>query len=459
MTIEELEMFIETPYIQMVKVENTEKCKKDFKNIGSLIGQNLNDVEKLGLEEVNEFRWENKIKSKEEIKRRKQMEKENKMKLLNILFPTPTHTDKPDSEVKDIEVNVMFDEDHVILKVKNDIKPPDLMEQVHSQLDLEKDKSNFCLKILGREEFLSKDEVSIKNYSNIFTDSSCSEIFLVLCYLRNKVEDYASLETLKKPEKRERKNTLAYNSYQKKRKSVTVKSTEIEDNFKIEIGQLKIHKESCNNIENTWLRITIYHGENELVEKVDINASEIFVDAGVVDLECDVMYERSQSKILEFPIPVQCIPRNARFCFGIFKKDKKAKAKSLAWANTTIFDFKRFMKKIFSVFFWQNVNQEPSHDLLNPYKTTEEAYKRRKISTSLEVNILNTFQCSIAFPPEERLEWNISQNYQITRNLRRKTLSLYSDELEKISRRDPLHPISDKEKQLLREVFKKIKIN
>ena len=76
MTIEELEMFIETPYIQMVKVENTEKCKKDFKNIGSLIGQNLNDVEKLGLEEVNEFRWENKIKSKEEIKRRKQMEKD-----------------------------------------------------------------------------------------------------------------------------------------------------------------------------------------------------------------------------------------------------------------------------------------------------------------------------------------------------------------------------------------------
>ena len=53
------------------------------------------------------------------------------------------------------------------------------------------------------------------------------------------------------------------------------------------------------------------------------------------------------------------------------------------------------------MFLWED--EDPSHGVLNPYKTTEENYKT-KDSTSLDVNFINSFQCSVVFPEETPIE-------------------------------------------------------
>ena len=56
----------------------------------------------------------------------------------------------------------------------------------------------------------------------------------------------------------------------------------------------------------------------------------------------------------------------------------------IGWTNRTIFDYKGNMKKPFSMYFWNNRGQQSSHELLNPYKSSEEVNKG-KIAISMEV--------------------------------------------------------------------------
>ena len=78
------------------------------------------------------------------------------------------------------------------------------------------------------------------------------------------------------------------------------------------------------------------------------------------------------------------LPKNARLCFGLYEKDKKGNNNLVGWTNRTIFDFKGNMRKPFSMYFWNNKNQKSSHELLNPYKSSEEV-NEGKNAISLEV--------------------------------------------------------------------------
>ena len=64
--------------------------------------------------------------------------------------------------------------------------------------------------------------------------------------------------------------------------------------------------------------------------------------------------------------------RNSRLCFGLYEKDKKGNNSLVGWTNRTIFDFQGNMRKPFSMYFWNNRNLTSSHELLNPYKLSEE---------------------------------------------------------------------------------------
>ena len=109
-------------------------------------------------------------------------------------------------------------------------------------------------------------------------------------------------------------------------------------------------------------RVSIYHGTVELVNKIDINVEDIFY----------LDFEETLSKLLEFDIMVKNLPRNSRLCFGLYEKDKKGNNSLVGWTNRTIFDFQGNMRKPFSMYFWNNRNQMSSHELLNPYKLSEE---------------------------------------------------------------------------------------
>ena len=95
-------------------------------------------------------------------------------------------------------------------------------------------------------------------------------------------------------------------------------------------------------------------------------------------------FEKTLSKLVEFDIRVKNLPKNARLCFGLYEKDKKGNNRLVGWTNRTIFDFKGNMRKPFSMYFWNSRNHLSSHELLNPYKSSEEI-NEGKNTISMEV--------------------------------------------------------------------------
>ena len=172
-----------------------------------------------------------------------------------------------------------------------------------------------------------------------------------------------------------------------------ISSLEMKDTFIVEIGQLKMREFEAGLRDNLYLRMSIYHGNVELTSKVDTVVRDILLD----QTDQSVTEKQRKSKCVEFDISVCNIPRNARLCFGLYLKDKKGKKRALGWANRMIFNYNGIMRQSYSMFLFQD--DEPSHDLLNPYKTTEENYKT-KDCTALDVHFINTFQCTVVFPTE-----------------------------------------------------------
>ena len=123
------------------------------------------------------------------------------------------------------------------------------------------------------------------------------------------------------------------------------------------------------------------------MKKIDTNVEDIFYKD----------FEETLSKLVEFDITVKKIPKNARLCFGLYEKDKKGNNRLVGWTNRTIFDFKGNMRKEFSMYFWNSRNHLSSHELLNPYKSSEEINKGKN-TISMEVkksSLSSAVQCLI----------------------------------------------------------------
>lgn len=141
------------------------------------------------------------------------------------------------------------------------------------------------------------------------------------------------------------------------------------------------------------------------------------------------------------------------------------------------------MRKPFSMYFWNNKNQKSSHELLNPYKSSEEVNKGKNaisiwvqsiciylyicfnlIFFYFQVTFFNNFSSTVTFPQENHLDFTETDDKN--KRVRRKTLKHFAEvqnlfkikniffftcqELDRIASRDPLHSITLKEKELLR---------
>ena len=203
----------------------------------------------------------------------------------------------------------------------------------------------------------------------------------------NAHENFLNLQTLRRIET----DSSYLTPYSLKHSQIS--SVDMKDNFIVEIGPLKLQELEAGQGDQLYLRMSVYHGNVELTSNVDTLVRDILLD----QTGQSVTDQQKKSKCVEFDLSVCNIPRNGRLCFGLFVKDKKGKKRALGWANRMIFNFAGIMRRSYSMFLFQD--DEPSHDVLNPYKTTEENYKS-KDCTSLDVNFLNTFQCTVVFPAE-----------------------------------------------------------
>ena len=266
------------------------------------------------------------------------------------------------------------------------------------QLGSSCDPVDFCLKIYGRVEYLVED-LPVFNYTSILEEiESTATTFLVMkntdLIVRDLVkvnshESFLNSQTLKIIET----DSSWLPQEKSKLKPCQMSSTEIKDKFLVEIGEVKCRELVRSMKGEIYLRMSIYHGNVEITKRVDTLVSDILSD------ESDLTDEnQKKSKCIDFNLPVCNIPRNGRLCCGLFMRDKKGKPLPLGWANRTIFNYNGIMRQSYSMFLWED--DEPSHEVLNPYKTTEENY-RTKDSTTLDVNFLNTFQCTVVFPEEQ----------------------------------------------------------
>merc|ERR1719419_1764975 len=132
------------------------------------------------------------------------------------------------------------------------------------------------------------------------------------------------------------------NAFQKfNRKVSEVSSVDLCDRFMLDVGQLKLNR-NIQTLEpdlvqtQLFLRISIYHGNVEIVERIDTCVAEIILTKE------ENKNERTQiqSKVVDFNINVCNIPRMARLCFGLYKI-RKGKVKALAWGNKSIFNYER----------------------------------------------------------------------------------------------------------------------
>ena len=419
----------------------------------------LSDLENLSNAEVNDFRWNMKLFASNVAQERKEALNKDWKNIIAYQFPalkvdkdfqSPITESIIRKENNKIQVNIKYDEKDVSCKVESSVKPSEIIAYIASGLGLMK-KENYCLKVLGKEEYLV-EECPITQYASVLEDVvKMKKAFLVLKKKDDVITKIASDDVyakLNKEAKRnsvERRVSMAYRKFTKK--VIFVSSVELDDKFMLEIGTLKLNRNIITTETDLgqcqlFLRISIFHGNTEIVERIDTSVEEILSKSD----ESKTERSQIQSKVVDFNINVSNLPRMARLCFGLYKI-KKGKVKALAWTNRSVFNYRRKMRKPFPLYMWDVNDDEPSHDLLNPYKTTEDNSDKKE-ATSIDVSFVNTFHTSVVFPKDFNPEYECFVGQESTR--RRKTIDMYTDELNKISRRDPLHPITQEEKDLLR---------
>ena len=401
--------------------------------LGSLIGLNLTNIENIGNEEVNEFRWNMKVFAADIVHAREEAFKEDKLNILEYQFPPVINNYSCNIDNRKVEIVVNFENQLLSFEIEADKLPSEIIKIAKQKLNVKKSDSILCLKIYGREEYLIK-ELPLSQYKFIYgDDSENKKIYLVLKDIDSvvmKLKKNGDLMKIREGSKKPRRGSTAFRrTIEMREKQIlqneTVSSIRMEDTFKIGIGQLKhitICQCKCNDV-SLWMKIGIYHGSQEIVESQNFKVDDIMVKD-----QCE-NNGKTSSKTLDFKISVKKIPRNARLCFGIYLKDSKPKEKIkfIGWANITIFNFKGQMKNTCSVSFWESADEVPTHDLLSPYKTIAEEYDRRNSNISFDITFFNTFGCSVLFPEETKLDWKNPNKSKPDTALRRKTMNVYSE--------------------------------
>ena len=91
-------MYVRIPYKYILQYD-----------LGSLIGLNLTNIENIGNEEVNEFRWNMKVFAAEIVHAREEAFKEDKLNILEYQFPPVINNYSCNIDNRKVEIVVSFE--------------------------------------------------------------------------------------------------------------------------------------------------------------------------------------------------------------------------------------------------------------------------------------------------------------------------------------------------------------
>ena len=150
----------------------------------------LSDLENLGNAEVNEFRWNMKMFASTIAQERKEALSKNWKNIIAYQFPalmidkdfqSPIAEKVMRKENNKIQVNIKFDGKDISCNVESNVLPSEIILYVANGLGIEKKNiQNYCLKVLGKEEYLV-EERPICHYTSILDDVlNIKKAFLVI---------------------------------------------------------------------------------------------------------------------------------------------------------------------------------------------------------------------------------------------------------------------------------------
>ncbi|KAJ8946954.1 hypothetical protein NQ314_008755 [Rhamnusium bicolor] len=375
-------------------------------SIGHLIGKQINDfrfkMRKMG-DDIAQVRskqtWQEKLNYQfpPRISTNSYIltETMNENKFIKIASKFDHEYDYCESENRSNEKEVM--QSSFTFNVPPSIRPKKLLEMILSKRATILNRRNerateYILKVCGQDEFLFGEyEIIQFQYIQDCISKDLTPTLVTVHVDRVPVfqsNDYESLDIFDN----KRSKSLPYNSSNTLRKKKNIISSwTILENYVVTV--CTVSKLNCDTRKASEIGIQagLFHGGKSLCEPQK-TFDKTFDDK----CECNLGVK------LNFNIAVCNIPRNAKLCFVVYEinryakgtKSKKLKESSkdnlfnpLAWANTSVYDFKSQLKSgAMTLYMWTYAEDMNSDDVLHPLGTVV-SNPNTDYSTTLTLNI------------------------------------------------------------------------
>ncbi|XP_057663838.1 phosphatidylinositol 4,5-bisphosphate 3-kinase catalytic subunit beta isoform [Diorhabda carinulata] len=404
-------------------------------SIGHLIGKRLQEFDALNSSEINDFRFKMRRMGDEIAQQRS---KQSWVESLKYQFPPRIQSDSfvLDQTVNgNIKIATKFDHEYNFYDKKNEkeimqssytfnvpaiIKPKKLLEMFLAKrattLNIRNERvSEYVLKVCGQDEFLIGDNRIIEfQYVQDCISRGITPTLITLHVDKVpvfKTNDYECLDIF---ENRKVHSTSFGSTNTLRKKKNGVSSWSINDNFVVKI--CTVSKLNCDLKKTSEIGIQagLFHGGKSLCQPKK-----------TIDCSINDKYECAIDTELIFDIEVRDVPRSAKLCFVVYEVNKYVKGtrtkktkdsnkdnnfsnNPLAWANTSVYDFKGQLKcGDMTLYMWAFADDMNSDDFLHPLGTVvSNPYIEH--ATTLTVNIKSyANDQTVVFPSVESIIKNV----------------------------------------------------
>nr|XP_022907614.1 phosphatidylinositol 4,5-bisphosphate 3-kinase catalytic subunit delta isoform [Onthophagus taurus]XP_022907621.1 phosphatidylinositol 4,5-bisphosphate 3-kinase catalytic subunit delta isoform [Onthophagus taurus] len=416
----------------------------DNSHISQLIGKRLQDFDALSSAEVNQFRFKMRKFGEDTAKDRQQLTWEQK-----LMYYYSPRIGIPNTITKQkFMVSIKIDKDKSFsFNVPRDMYPEKLL-----QICLDKRASNlnihdvyvekYVLKVFGQNEYIIGSYPLIE-YQYI-QEELLKDAYPVLV-LVNKADLISTIAgddvvDVYSYEKRGGNHTL-------RKKNKNKSAWDIKETFKVTLGTIcRINCDVKRNIE-IGVQARIFHGGKSLCEAQKIPEH-------VIEDHC----EFEINKTLDFKIEVCNIPKNAKLCFVVYETTKKSGTKSrrlpnkdsyinpVAWANTTIYDFKNALRTdAMSLYMWNSAEDmmNLNDDIFHPLGTVV-SNPDTKYATTLTLQFEKYTEQTVIYPSVESM---INLGRQNEEPPTQELIEKYEQLTKVIFENDSLEEVHDQERK------------
>ncbi|XP_064211138.1 phosphatidylinositol 4,5-bisphosphate 3-kinase catalytic subunit delta isoform [Tribolium castaneum] len=405
------------PTCAVLKIEclGNEPDNKINVQIGHLIGRSVKEFDELNNPEINDFRFQMR-KLGDDITQKRL--KYTWLEKLYYQFPPrlcPKSKIFPETldQKKNIKITTRFEdnENSFTFNVSPYIYPNKLLEMILAKrsnvLKIRYDRCNdYVLKVCGQDEYLVGDHQLIQ--FQYIQDSLSTDVTPIVVTVRvNKVpvtpdNPYESLDNFDHRRMRSTYSTLTW------RKRAHKSAWDIQRKFSVTLNAVSGLNCDMRKTNEIGIQVGLFHGGKSLCERLKASIQPI--------------NEKNESffrETLVFDILVCNIPRNAKLCFCIYEVPKSSKLvrtkkgkeygnnkesiTPIAWANTTVYDFKNQLRNgAMTLYMWTFANDLMCEDIFNALGNVVNNPNKSATALTLHLNSFAEDQ-TIYYPTTEAM--------------------------------------------------------